>query len=46
MHRTPSGSCETGKWVTDGMTFYLQDSAVANPTDAGATIASVTILVQ
>ena len=41
-----AGSCTTGQWVTDGMTFYLQDSAVAKPTDAAATLAAVTVRVQ
>src|SRR5277367_5839889 len=31
-----TGSCDTQKWVTDGMVFYLQDSA-GKATDPSAT---------
>jgi hypothetical protein len=41
-----TGSCATGKWVSDGMTFYLQDSAAAKPTDPAATLAAVVVKVQ
>jgi|SRR5271157_1266084 len=41
-----AGSCTTGQWVTDGMTFYLQDSTAAKPTDPAATLAAVTVRVQ
>ena len=40
-----SGSCETGKWVSDGMTFFLQDSS-GNATDPSATLAAVTVQVK
>ena len=39
-------ACDTGKWVTDGMTFYLQDSTAAKPTDAAATLNAVTVRLQ
>ena len=38
-----SGSCQTGNWVTGGQVFFLQNSAAANPTDASATLAAVTV---
>lgn len=41
-----TGSCATGKWVSDGMTFYLQDSSAANPTDPTATLGAVVVKVQ
>jgi hypothetical protein len=41
-----TGACTTGQWVTDGMTFYLQDSGAPKPTDASATLATVTAKVQ
>jgi len=40
-----TGSCDTAKWVTDGMTFYLQDSS-GQATDASATLAAVTVQVK
>lgn len=40
-----TGSCETAKWVTDGMTFYLQDSS-GKVTDPSATLAAVTVQVK
>ncbi len=40
-----SGSCDTAKWVTDGMTFYLQDST-GKVTDPSATLAAVTVQVK
>jgi hypothetical protein len=39
----PSGSATTGLWVTDGMTFYLQDASQGSP---GRTIAAVAITLQ
>lgn len=38
-----TGSCTTGKWVTDGMTFYLQNTSAPKPTDRSATLAVVTV---
>jgi hypothetical protein len=40
-----AGSCDTAKWVTDGMTFYLQDSQ-GKVTDPSATLAVVTVEVK
>jgi hypothetical protein len=40
-----TGSCVTAKWVTDGMTFYLQDSA-GKVTDPTATLATVSVQVK
>jgi hypothetical protein len=40
-----TGSCDTQKWVTDGMVFYLQDSA-GKATDPSATLAAVTVQVK
>src|SRR5271157_2318515 len=42
---TSTGSCDTGKWVTDGMIFFLQDSA-GNVTDSSATLAAVRVQVK
>jgi hypothetical protein len=41
-----TGSCQTGKWVTNGMTFYLQNSKAAKPTDPSATLAVMTVQVK
>ena len=41
-----TGSCATGPWVTNGMMFYLQDSAAAKPTDPAATLAAVAVKVR
>lgn len=38
-----SGDCVTGNWVAEGQTFYLQNSSAAHPTDASATLATVTV---
>ncbi len=40
-----TGSCDTGKWVTDGMIFYLQDSS-GKVTDPSATLAAVAAQVK
>lgn len=40
-----TGSCQTGKWVTDGMSFYLQNTAAAKPTDPSATLGEVIVRV-
>ncbi len=39
----PSGSMTTGAWVTDGLTFYLQDLTGGKPLTAANTLASVTV---
>ncbi len=41
-----TGTCQTGKWVSDGLVFYLQDSSAPKPTDPSATLAVVTAKVQ
>ena len=38
-----SHSAETGKWVSDGMTFYLQDVSEGQPLNAAHTLATVTV---
>lgn len=40
-----SGTTPTGKWVGDGMQFYLQDASSPNKTDASATLAVITVKV-
>jgi hypothetical protein len=39
----PTGSAQTGPWVTDGMTFYLQDTTGGNPLTAANTLATVVV---
>lgn len=41
----PSGAGDTGKWVYDGMTFYLQDVSNGLPLTADNTLATVTVSV-
>lgn len=38
-----SGSMTTGNWVSDGMTFYLQNATSGDPTSAANTLATVTV---
>lgn len=40
---TGLGSQQTGNWVTDGTTFYLQDNSTGNPTSTASTLAIVTV---
>ena len=40
------GSVQTGLWVTDGMTFYLQDVSNGNPLTADYTLATVVVHLQ
>lgn len=40
------GSVPTGLWVTDGMTFYLQDVSNGNPLTADYTLAKVVVHLQ
>ena len=40
-----SGTADTGKWVKDGMQFYLQDASLPNKTEASATLAVLTVKV-
>lgn len=39
------GKAETGNWVTDGATFYLQDLSDGRPPSSANTIATVTVKV-
>jgi hypothetical protein len=39
----PDGSWKTGKWVGDGMTFYLQDVSGGKPLTAENTIATAVV---
>jgi hypothetical protein len=41
-----SQQADTGEWVTNGMTFYLQDNTSPNPTDSSATLAKLTLAVK
>lgn len=41
----PSGTGETGKWVTEGMTFYLQDVSGGKSLTAENTLATETVKV-
>jgi hypothetical protein len=41
----PTGTAETGKWVADGMTFYLQDVSAGKPLTAENTLATTTVKV-
>lgn len=41
-----SGTARTGKWVTNGTTFYLQDSDNPNPTSPAATLGSLAVALQ
>jgi hypothetical protein len=41
-----TGNAPTGKWVTNGMTFYLQDGTASDPTTASATVATVVVSVK
>lgn len=38
-----SGSMATGPWVTNGMTFYLQDASTGDPTNPANTLAVLTV---
>lgn len=40
---TPTATADTGKWVTDGMTFYLQDATTGKQLSAENTLAKVTV---
>lgn len=40
------GSAQTGAWVPDGMTFYLQDVSGGNPLTADYTLATVVVHLQ
>jgi hypothetical protein len=40
------GSAQTGLWVPDGMTFYLQDISGEKPLTADNTLATVVVRLQ
>ena len=40
------GSANTGPWVTDGMTFYLQDVTDGKPRTANNTLATLVVHLQ
>jgi hypothetical protein len=40
------GSLETGSWVTDGMTFYLQDVSGSKPVTSAFTLAELVVHLQ
>ena len=40
------GSIQTGAWVSDGMTFYLQDVTGGLPLTAANTLATVVVHLQ
>jgi hypothetical protein len=40
------GSAQTGLWVRDGMTFYLQDISGGKPLTADNTLATVVVRLQ
>ena len=40
------GSIQTGPWVSDGLTFYLQDVTGGNPLTSDYTIATLTVHLQ
>jgi parallel beta-helix repeat protein len=42
----PRGSAQTGVWVADGMTFYLQDVSGGKPLTADNTLATVVVRLQ
>jgi hypothetical protein len=41
----PTSSAETGKWVTNGMSFYLQDVSDGKPLTAENTLATISVKV-
>lgn len=42
----PTGSAATGPWVTNGLTFYLQDISNGKPLTAANTLGTVVVMVQ
>lgn len=38
-----SGASETGRWVTDGMTFFVQDRGSGAPLSPAGTLAAITV---
>jgi hypothetical protein len=44
-HSGPKGSAKTGKWVSNGLTFYLQDASQGRTSTPENTLATVTVRV-
>lgn len=44
-HSGPKGASKTGKWVSNGMTFYLQDASEGRTLTPDNTLATVTVKV-
>jgi hypothetical protein len=44
-HAGPNGTAKTGRWVTDGMVFYLQDVSGGRSSTPENTLATVTVKV-
>ena len=44
-HGNPNGTAKTGKWVNDGLTFYLQDASEGRTPTPDNTLATVTVKV-
>ena len=42
-HSGPKGATKTGKWVSNGMTFYLQDASEGRTVTPDNTLATVTV---
>ena len=42
----PTGSAETGAWVSNGLTFYLQDITGGKSLTSTNTLATVSVIVQ
>ena len=42
-HSAPHGSAQTGKWVNDGLVFYLQDASAGKAPTPENTLATVTV---
>ena len=43
---TSTGSATTGAWVTNGLTFYLQDATTGNSTSPNSTLGTLTLQLQ
>jgi hypothetical protein len=43
---TSTGSATTGPWITDGLTFYLQDASTGNSTSPTSTLGTLTLHLQ
>jgi len=45
VHARPTGKATTGKWVNDGLVFYLQDASEGRTPTPDNTLATVTVKV-